>query len=199
MKNIHLYLALIILIIIISCKKDKETNPECTKTFLIIGDTNKLDLKIWKIDTLIGNYYRCMPDAIYNIDIDSNGINDFKISFYYCYGGNFFLSERHIESLSDSAKILVYDTIDSPLILNATDTIDINDNFKSGIFFLNYWNNIDKKYIGLLLEDNTTIYYCWLKIGIVPKGYLDLPFIAIYEIAILKGCLPPQKHLPPAL
>lgn len=207
MKHKFINIALSFFIILLSCDKYKETSKGCSNEILIVGNNNYQYFSFQKIDSLICHQdERCRPARCFEFDIEKDGMVDFTICSYWCYGGNFGGYDCYIETTTNNTMVIVNDSLSSPKMLNVSDTIKINDNTLSGYFDFRSceggetpdgqgyyecqgnWINNDMNYIGIVHSGSEFVYYCWLKVEMIEcSSYYS--GLYIYEIAILKGCL----------
>jgi len=180
MKTYFKY-SLIVFVLLYSCTNDKYyLEVENLEDFLIIGENSAT---VMNIDSTIKPPDRC-KDISYNIDLNTDGINDFQYYVYYCYSPSQFYSFFKIKCLHTNAKVVVNDTVLIPQMLNVGDRLEHSMNWISdSIVFLasygrsqltggsgiiearSYWVNSSNKYMGLLLEDEKTLIFAWVKIS----------------------------------
>jgi len=120
MKNILLY-SFVSFVFLYSCTNDKYYQElEKLDNFLVIGD-NSASIK--NVDSLIIPPDRCKK-TFYDIDLDADGINDFRYFAEYCYSPSHFYSYFEIKCLHSKAKVSVNDTVFIPQMLNVGDRLN---------------------------------------------------------------------------
>jgi len=202
--NSRLILLLIILNFFYSCTKDPKVIPvqvltEQQDTILVVGNP---DASIRIINTLIKPPNRCQ-NFVYEIDIDTNKINDISITIYYCTSPGYSNSSIYINCLTDNIKILTSDSIIAPEILNYGDTLSLHKKWVTKNMRLIYssctnkiiggdgitynignWYNLSDKYIGLLIENGGNPTYAWLKLSV--PNYNPVNSLTLHEIGFKK-------------
>jgi hypothetical protein len=185
-----------------SCEKNSNNdNPaDNLDSLLIIGEAQ---VKLTLLDTTIYPSDRC-DSLLYEIDIDSDGINDFQFYVYYCYSPCIYMSNMRLDCLTKNSKILTNDTIQTPEILDISDTLQSKGNWISQRFDMlstsgmsglcdgdgiihtyGNWHDLTNKYIGIKIEKEDYIILGWIKLSI-NKTNNDFP-IELHEIGYKKA------------
>jgi len=188
--------SLVSIILIIGCKK------EINDSIPIVIDNKSPNIEYTDIqpDTIVATWVNGVYLGEYDLDINSDGINDFKFSIDLMYGfGGAALGycDIRVNTLNENSFILS-DSINKdeiyPKIMSCGDTIQLVNNWKNGRLQLLYttqkccppenifyttgiWKNIDKKSIAIKYKNR----YGWITMGI--SNYYH---IKIYEYAISK-------------
>lgn len=184
-----------------NCKKDNNETPQkCPDNNLIIANVINSSITTDTFDTLISPPSRG-HSAEFFFDINSDGIDDFRFYAFYNYSPCIYTSELSINTLSDSAKIIVNDTINSPAILSFGDTVQYYSNWKAGeLTLFDYysqcdmggggtesrfgtWYGIENQYIGLKLELNNLLFYAWVNISVV-----ETSGIFVHKVSYINSC-----------
>lgn len=131
MRYSVLFLLIILLGFISSCKKDEIQKPDNS---MIIGDTSS-DIVITTLNKTVYPGNRCDP-YIFTIDIDGDSIDDFSFYSYYSYGPCIWVSEMRIDCLSESSLLVEHDSIPTVRVLDTGDTLSSTLNWKSGNFVM---------------------------------------------------------------
>lgn len=196
--NKLIYFFMILLFFNNCTKEDSLKLEKCPDSILIINSNSNNGLIVNQLDTMIYPTERG-DTSKYFIDLNSDNINDYRVSAYFNASPCIYTSELLIESCNNYSQILNDSLIDSPLALKLGDTLGINRNWISGKSYLlkyfnscpmggdqeniygNWYNTIDR-YIGLKLE-NENLYFGWLKISAENKNS-----IMLHESAYKNSC-----------
>ncbi len=192
----RIFIILVAFITFFSCEEESVK----LDNYVVIGDTNA---NIEIVDSLIKPAVRC-DSATYSIDLDKDGINDFRISTYFCYSPSHYCSEFNIYCLQENSKVLCSDTLLTPAVLNIGDTLEVNSNWENesmrmlwtsciyciidgdGILYKHgLWYNIENKYIGIALEQDKNFIFGWIKLSI-SEDY-EMNSIVVHEIGSKKA------------
>jgi hypothetical protein len=199
MRNILILLMLASVGFVSSCQKDNQDNNSIEKldTLLVIGDTCS---SITEFDTLILPTERD-DSIVFQVDLDSNSINDFTIYFYYYESPCIYSSILGIYCLSDKNSILCNDSILSPEILEFGDTLVYSNNWVSQKFDMlivykdcsgegethtqGNWHDLSNKYIGLMTKKDDYLIYGWINLSITRFYYYYL--LELHKIGYKKA------------
>lgn len=197
-------LGLFIILIGLCCKKndeiinhiiEKQTCPDC----IVAGDSiNNLFTDLIP-DTAL--YVSGMGEAIYELDLDGNNINDFQIKVYAASGTSHSFSDIEITPYGNNGiargdsvpatytgDTLFYmqmaqgvnqgDTINNSLdFRNSNLKIYINSSLTSMYTIRGNWNN--RSYIPVRLElGHGSVYYGWIKVSDISGGEITIESFA---------------------
>lgn len=189
MKKLLGYLAIILIIIIISCDKD---SVEMDNSIIVGVDNPKLMIQDINPDTVLTSWH---DTSNYTIDINADGIVDINFSVFnqYMFGGtSLYNSELRLETLNNEIFVLTADSIYlSALTLG--DTLTLNGNWTQVNQLLlhsregccpptgtstheGYWKGKKENYVGIKFKDQLG----WIKIGV--ENYTT---IKIFEYTLL--------------
>ncbi len=197
MKRYRVILFILMGIIYYSCNNKDDIPNEQPATFAVIGD---LDANIAILDSVIYPSYRG-DSLFFPIDLDLDGIQDYRFYIYNNYSPCIFLSNFRFDCLHDLAKVYTNDTIQSPEILKLGDTLTVDKHWLSAKFRIldasgicelaggdgiihksGNWFNLSNKYIGLLIEKEGNPIYGWIKLSVPDYDWIDS--LTIHEIAM---------------
>ena len=184
MKNDLFVLSLISLVLVYSCQNENELlDDELTSVkhgFILAGNTNLEDLNYHDIkDTTIqimtGSHYKFEE---FNLDVNNDGVNDFKLLVESTGGQSYNQRSSFIECFGSNNKIVM--SVNHPAILEPDDTIsDLSDfqyqeRARLCYYFYamgtdtadEYWNNQTNKYIGLQMIVDLDTLYGWVGLDV---------------------------------
>lgn len=176
-----------------SCKKEQEYLQD----FLVVGKTTE-GLSRYPINEIVSPPDRCTAGDFYRLNFDEDTITDFEFFVNYCYSPCYYTASISLNAKQPNCKILSSDTILSPKILVAGDTLNqyknwVNNSMSLGGYSTTctapgtggtygIWIGETEKYIGLMVEKDDFVIYAWVKVTVIDRQQLE-----IIEIAQLKA------------
>jgi len=137
------------------------------------------------------------------MDLDRDFIYDFNIDVFYDYSPVIFLSYFKFKCLTDKAKVLVYDTLTSPMVSSYRDTLNCSGKWVSeemymlsahgesemaggdGIIYKEGpWFHVEDKYIGVMIEKEDFKVFGWIKLSVPNDDWIHS--LTIHQLAYKK-------------
>lgn len=172
-------LPFILILFILACETDIE--QDILDSYIIIGD-QEATISVLNDTTVYPPEFS--DGTFFSIDLDSDGTIDFDFYGYNRSSQCFHGSEIGIDCHSEQNRIMCYDSIQTPRILDEGDTLFcvgewLSEKFEiSGLSFVciigggdgilyrdGFWRGTSEKYMGLMIEKEEYLILGWIKLS----------------------------------